>query len=445
MDEHTDSALHYGDIGRPIYLPNSKSWTFSRPLTQAPGVYYTGQSKTVVQAPLTVSQPVLFGPYGQPPQSNSIPHALPDLGAHWSSIREHGLSSAITLTNEAWDQHVSTLLDLGYALNLGHGDSPKVSIAAVVTGECRNIISFRVLINETTELPLDGINAQIPSIGETGKTEWSTQGAQIRQICFSHSAADDEIDGSWMAARLSESTAVFEPLYQNDPVPLHLHHDDPAMLTLPMRTSRLDANPVVEVLSASTGGFPHASVAFNPWYPKQMAIVDTRGNWSLWEIKSRHKGRKGNGIAIPGHRGSLPSVEKDGACRVRHDGWGSVQWIADFATILVADRRCVMVFRMEGDVVRCRPVELKLGRQSEWILEVRRSTQNTDQFFVLTTTRLLLFDMSTASEDDEGSRLPLQHSLAWRHFRDGEDTTLQLSELCMRERACVVNSFKNQH
>lgn len=34
MDEHHDSALHYGHVGRAVYLPEEQAWTFTRSLTQ---------------------------------------------------------------------------------------------------------------------------------------------------------------------------------------------------------------------------------------------------------------------------------------------------------------------------------------------------------------------------------------------------------------------------
>lgn len=30
MDEHPESALHYGHVGRAVYLPEEQVWTFNR-------------------------------------------------------------------------------------------------------------------------------------------------------------------------------------------------------------------------------------------------------------------------------------------------------------------------------------------------------------------------------------------------------------------------------
>lgn len=34
MDEHHDSALHYGHVGRAVYLPEEQAWTFTRSFAQ---------------------------------------------------------------------------------------------------------------------------------------------------------------------------------------------------------------------------------------------------------------------------------------------------------------------------------------------------------------------------------------------------------------------------
>ena len=39
MDEPHDSALHYGHVGRAVYLPEEQTWTFTRSLAQGMYIY----------------------------------------------------------------------------------------------------------------------------------------------------------------------------------------------------------------------------------------------------------------------------------------------------------------------------------------------------------------------------------------------------------------------
>ncbi|KAJ5160624.1 uncharacterized protein N7482_007628 [Penicillium canariense] len=430
MDEHPDSALHYGHVGRAIYLPETQTWTFSRSFARPPSISYTGVTKTTVRAPTRTSQPQTSVKPFRTADQQLIPRVLPDLASHWSSIRDDGLSKIITTVTDIYDPQVSSLLDLGYATHHGTEDTRArgpVAIAASVTGECGNIVSFRALTDDTAELPTEGSALRGPSIGQSEVTEWSKRGAPIQQICFARPLEEKPV---WMAARLQEATTIFRPLYHLDPVPMHIADDDTAAFSVPLRNSRLDANPVVDISNSHTGGFSHADVAFNPWYPRQLAIVDTRGNWSVWEISGRQRRRRANWAATCVKKGELPeTVDKPDANRPRHDGWASIEWVADFSTLLVSDRRCLMLYQLSEGVCQSSAVEIGMTRQSEWILDVQRSAQNVAHFFVLTTSRLVWFDVTTAPPNEHGLRPSLRPRLAWRHFRDPEDTTLRLSDL----------------
>lgn len=440
MDEQPGGALHYGQVGRAIYLPETKAWTFSRSFARTPSFFYTGVTNTVVTSPHTTELTVSLQT-GRPPDQKLIPHAHPDLAAHWSLIQDDAFSKLLTAINSVYDPQVSSMLDLGYAADISHGD-PKVRgtvpIAAGVTGTCGNTISFRLMVEQQVQYEASII--QVPSIGDTEKTDWSTHGAPIRQVHFAQSA-DVEEKASWMAARLPDATVVFRPLLHRDPMPMHLHGDSPA--TFPsLRNSRLDANPVVEITNLHTGGFPHADVAFNPWYHRQLALVDTRGCWSVWEISGRQRRQKATWTAAPGLKGSLPwTSDSSDANRPRHDGWASILWVANFSTILVLDRRCAMLYQITDANDQSTAVDLEMGKQSEWVLDAKRSTQNASHFFILTTSRLLWFDVTLSLLDNESPRPPLRPRFCWRHFRDPEDTTLRISELLVEGRKFIALSY----
>ena len=431
MDEHPAGTLHYGQVGRAVYLPETKAWTFTRSFARAASISYTGVTRTTVPSPHRTSEPQAPLRTVQPSGQRLVSHAHPDLAAHWSLIRDDTFSKTVDAVNLVYDPQVSTLLDLGHAVDFSYEDrrarSSPVAIAASVTGECGNAISFRMMVDH--EVQYEGTSIRLPSIGDAETTEWSTHGAPVRQICFAQSVEAEE-KTTWMAARLSDSTVVFHPLYQRDPMPMHLHGDSSVAFSTVLQNSRLDANPVVDIPNLHTGGFAHADVAFNPWYNQQLALVDTGGHWSVWEISGRQRRQKGNWSAAPGSKGSLPwTSDMADTNRPRHDGWASILWVADFSTILVSDRRCAMLYQVTGDNPRSNTVELGMGREWEWILDVQRSSQNSSHFFVLTTSRLLWFDVTRSPFDQEHMGSPLRSRLSWRHFRDPEDTTLRISEL----------------
>lgn len=199
------------------------------------------------------------------------------------------MSKTVTTITEKYDPEISELFDIGYAVDQRRHDKRlrSVPIAVAVTGESRNIISLRTLEEEILELTSpQKLAFRAPSISDVEMSEWSNCGAPVRQVHFARPLEEKPV---FMAARLHTKTTIFRPLYQWDPVPMHFPEDTILGSSKPLKNSRLDANPIVEVSVSRTGGFSHADVTFNPWYQRQFAIVDIRGKWSVWEITGRQR------------------------------------------------------------------------------------------------------------------------------------------------------------
>ncbi|CAG8302648.1 unnamed protein product [Penicillium salamii] len=425
MDEHHDSALHYGHVGRAVYLPEEQAWTFTRSFAQAPSILYTGVTDTSVPSPFPPAKPKSTQRVPEKNLRHLIGNAYPELAATWSSIRQEPLSRAITTTIERFDPESSSLFDIGYATDKRRYDKklPPVPIAAAVSGECRNVISFRTLEDANLELRSPTHAAmRAPSIGDTETSEWSKCGAPIRQVHFARLIDEDPI---FMAARLLRSTTIFRPLYHFDPVPMHFPDETHLRPSNGQKNSRLDANPILEISVAQTGGYSHSDVTFNPWYQQQFGIVDTRGHWSVWEIDQAKNSRQGHTTAGLVKAGILPPPLK--RSRPPLDGWASIEWIHEVGLIIVANRRDAMIYAFIDGQTPPRTVVLNMQKQSEWVLDLKRNPRNLSQFFVLTTSRILWFDIGNFGEQDSSSYL--HPRVSWRHFRDPNDTTLRLSEL----------------
>ena len=392
-------------------------------------------TKTIIPPPVSIP--------GSSSSSNELQlqRIHPGLAAGGPVADSERLSNAVTITNEVCDPQVSTLVDFGHAVDvdLEHDRFGRkvVAIAAVATGECRSVISFRVLDQETLEPTqispqlLASSALRIPCVGKADITEWSASGAPVSQICFADALQEPT---TWVAARFPRMTVLFQPLYHQRPVPVYSDYDGDRSIPRNYSNARLEPNPVLEIPSSQTGGFAHADVTFNPWYQQQLGLVDERGNWSIWEIS----GWKRNMNASCIRSGALPWSDTGDVTRVddgtRHDGWASIEWAGDFSSFVVADRRYLMLYRMDGDQMSAYSAELGLKKKSEWILDMKRSPRNVSHLFVLTTTRILWFDVdSVASVNEKGKQQPLVPRLAWHHFRDGADITLRLSSLALDE------------
>jgi RNA polymerase I-specific transcription initiation factor RRN6 len=407
-------------------------------------ISYTGITKTRISSPFSAPQ--------LPSSENKAPLTVehPELAACWPSALGEDLSRAVTVTSEICDPRVSTLFDIGNAVDNERGDAAggNIPIAVVATGECRNSISFRLLEEDTVELtPLSSETShrvRVPSVGDAESTEWCPGGAPVRQISFARTVEESP---TWVAARFPLSTVVLRPLFHKSRVPMQVGLHDSHITPPRTRNSRLDANPLVEISSSQTGGSPHADVTFNPWYQKQLGIVDERGNWSIWELSGRRRRNTGNWNKACIKSGSLPWAELGGSPGLddypRHDGWAAIEWAGGATSFVVADRRCLTLYRMEGDHVWPYSVDLGLNRKFEWILDIKRSHCDASHVFVLTTSRILWLDVSPVIQapDDQEKRSPLAPRLSWLHFRDPEDTTMRLNSLLIGEGMCSTSSL----
>ncbi|CAI7627098.1 unnamed protein product [Penicillium discolor] len=438
MDEHSGSALHYGHVGRAVYLPEEQDWTFTRSFARPPSIEYTGVTKTTIPSPFRPPQARPIQRVAEKNPRKVITSAHPDLAASWSSIRAEPLSKTVTSITEKYDPEISELFDLGYAVDQRRHDKRlrSVPIAVAVTGESRNIISFRTLEEEILELTSpQKLAFRAPSISNIEMSEWSNSGAPVRQVHFARPLEETPM---FMAARLPTRTTIFRPLYHWDPVPMHVPEDVILGSSAPLKNSRLDANPIAEIPVSRTGGFSHADVTFNPWYQRQFAIVDTRGKWSVWEITGRQRLQQSTWGVEFVKSGSLPTrdYKRKHSCP-RLDGWASIVWVHNVGSVIVSNRHSVMIYAFTDDQIPPRTVELGMEKQSEWVLDVQRNPRKPSQFFVLTTTRISWFDLGALPGNDD-TNLSLCPQVSWRHFRDPEDTTLRLSEVVVYQDVYLV-------
>jgi hypothetical protein len=81
----------------------------------------------------------------------------------------------------------------------------------------------------------------------------------------------------WLAVQRDSGTTIFQPEYRKMPPASSVEKD----------ASRIAPNPLFHLWKEQTGGNTHSDVAFNPGTrsnPPQLAIVDERGFWSVWDV-----------------------------------------------------------------------------------------------------------------------------------------------------------------
>ncbi|KLJ10324.1 hypothetical protein EMPG_14305 [Blastomyces silverae] len=442
-DHRTNTTLQYGHLGSATYLPDVQAWEFSRKIDREPSLVFYGHVKCAVPAPETPGAWINIRNSDRlltNKNEDALLKARPELAPGLSLLRRHEASSrAITAAVAKFDPQVSSLLAIGNAINLdrrgGRGDST-VPVAVLVCGDSAASIQLVELDNEGIAWPLDSDGlVRVPSLQNREKALWIGTAGPVQQICFA-----DTVDekSTWLAVRFLQSTIVFRP--QRNKLPLSVHYDDMDFLRKNLEDTRLDANPVLEIPISCTGGVPHADITFNPWYQQQIAVVDRLGNWTVWDIGKQRQSTYWHADRGPSGRLDSEETRHHGkrTQRGHYDGWAAISWVGNVHKLLVCDRRNIFLYRIDTDPIQHYAVDVNIQRESEWILDIKRSQSNLSSVFVLTTTQILWLhvnsdDFPSSSQRGDGQEITVL--LSWRHFRDPEDTSLQLAPML------VQNSF----
>lgn len=426
MVNRRTNDLNYGHFGQPIYDTEAGQWFFGRTPGRKHVFRQLGLWKTVVAAAVHLEETA--APDGKRTLRKALQDAKvlvknnSDLTPAYSLLPDEAITSAaITSVVSTYDPAVGDLLSFGRAAQAS--GTKRHFLAAVPTGESGNIL--RLLLGfkfkhgwEITASPF----LDIPSLDEESGW-WTESCAPIQQLCFSQS--DDR--SNFLAVRTPTKTTIFRPLYYDDSRP------SSRSLQYVLPPSRLSPRRVLEITLGDTGGVPHADVTFNPEYQRQVAIVDQKGGWSVWDIEHGYQNRLNYRISCT-NRSSISRIEsEDDTTKVlqKEDGWARILWVGDVNTILVSNRRKLDVFDIRGEVglptiLKC--PQIIAPQTPDWILDVKRSPRKKSQFFVLTSSSLHLMEVHTLTEWEGSHEVESGVSilLTWQHFRGGDDTTLQL-------------------
>lgn len=191
----------------------------------------------------------------------------------------------------------------------------------------------------------------------------------------------------------------------------------------------------VVCMSSTDNEYPYVDVCFNPFYQRQVAVIDRAGNWKILENEPRH-GRERLPTIVPAKSGNIfDSWDAEANSQIPQynfdDGWNQIFWVCDLSTIVVCNRTHLAVFDTKSSPVRLDSSELMISKGLDLILDVKRSAESVSDVFVLTTSRIYWIKIVPLSVGDHGSegQSGLHVVLSYRHFRSENDLDMRLTVL----------------
>lgn len=332
-------------------------------------------------------------------------------------------SEAVIDVTSNYDPTTSELLAFGQAIVVQkeRRGAGKVPIAAVAGGTAGEAVRIVLLSKEQLEWK-DSNNVTLSNYTSKHGEQvwWVGNGRSIEQLVFAD--VEDE-SRPWLAVRYGGTVSILQPLLRPD-------------ATTPKRTrsgflsypsSWLDPNHLATLPVQRSGGVPIADVTFNPWNNKQIATVDQCGRWFTWDIELRAQ-KMGVWMIRKSRNGSLSRMSGHVEPKVIADGWGAILWVSDMNTIVVSSRTMLAVYDIKDDSRELFVLNSLPNVETDWILDLKRSPSELNHVFVLTTSSVYWFHISTVREKDSPESEPgARCLLSWRHFRDPQDFSVRLS------------------
>ena len=399
MADHDWNGLPYGHFGKATYQPDEQTWQFEK-VPDLPRILRPiGEpEKAVPSSSFSLTKNNSHEDAEQPSiryakETVALVKLAPTLQPAAASLQPllHA-SEAVGDASGRHDPLQGSLLSFGCIFDASTRRSTQVAaFACGPTGSDLRVVQVQ-LQKQGWDDSRD-IWLEVPVISGEQVT-WSSGGSLIQQVCFAQPLESGE---NLLAVRTTSRVLIFKPVL------------------LKAGPNRLQLKLLFETSTADNEGVPYADVTFNPWFPRQFAIVDQAARWRIWEFRSRE-----SSDASCVH--ASPIDEESETKSDLNDGWAHLIWICSPSIVLVATRRAVVLHDVTTTSSRLQDVDVGVSGNSGWILDIASVPSSPARALVLTTTHV-----NVISVENNSGEMRARSMMRIRHFRSSEDITLRLT------------------
>ena len=423
---HKSHAIEtsYGTIGQALYSSDLKRWEFLRdPEHGCQELRALGIDCLAIGSSSSSSE-------------GSTPHVHEPRQRKFLSIRYPEVTPAIPLLLEVAKSNIDSvseqgtpefgdLISLGRAVDVDNRKTKSAyRLLAVPDGDHGKDLKLYLTHVEQYGWRRDKRNwLAIPRIQNSEPGWWQGRSGPIQQVSFAPSIAGQS---TLLAIRFPTSIFILKPLYRRKSIvqPIHFARD-----TL---GSCIDANQLLSVSydAQPQGMFVH--VSFNPWYKRQFVVIDSNGNWTIYEVKGKANSSRGY-QALQIERNKLSKFRgRDNHSPLESEDkkWAKIFWIKDVNMVVASTRLGLMVFDMKQKLVSSHDLNLRLSA-NDIILDVQQCNDINDLVIVLTSFVISIVridrlsqPLKTSDPDCGEVRAEILHT--WKHNRDSRDKSLQI-------------------
>jgi RNA polymerase I-specific transcription initiation factor RRN6 len=432
----TDFSLQvqgYGHLGIPNYEKYDQEWSFTR-LLSAPVVF------SLLYPPVRLldgTEPQSTVPYINTVKLSkniaTVASTYPEVYelAHWAGS-DLIVSWALTNSHREYDPSIGNLIAFGFITVRGWSTTT-VPTYATVGGSSSSILRVAILEMDTID-----IDKQQEDFGHSAPVAtqsiayWEDENATIRQVVFSkqtHSLEQIGIQkGDLLAVRLASKTVILRPLVEK----YRAYDEDLGALTSdPWK--KLSLNKIVEVPVRGDANSEHADVCFNPWFSQELATIDRRGRWAIYNFKADSTLPIAKFNPRPFFQGTIqlqnikgqPEEIRTAPDHCRQDGWARISWTKNASILAVCTRTRLQFLHTKARSITS--FVTAIPGEIVWNLAMCTAGDDAQYILLLTSTRVLWIEVvvhESNMRDAFRVEPKLLHSI--RHFRDPLDLGLQL-------------------
>lgn len=264
---------------------------------------------------------------------------------------------------------------------------------------------------------------------------WRGNGSPVQQLQFAKSNGEST---EWLAVRYGGTTSILRVVLREKEVPMPYGLSSAPAIGANVE-HRMELEHIATVSTQQSGVAPHADVCFNPWNPREFAILNQSSCWSTWRITSI-KQTLGTWTVEAGSSGTVAEDSFDDARNpagntLNHDGWGAVRWTNDGACLLVCNRWRLVCIKLQDRPIEMSMPDLAVTRREDWILDIREAPTHPEYLFIATSSRVIWLQVTVEcleGQDQTQKHVSAQILFTWAHFRNELDTSLWMQIIALR-------------
>ncbi|KAK0709005.1 RNA polymerase I-specific transcription initiation factor RRN6-like protein [Lasiosphaeria miniovina] len=246
--------------------------------------------------PVRATDPPALAPSQLPPSRNSwLFKHCPEACVGDDEVKailadELGVKGSARLAPPA--ESSACLMAVGEISDTRHsGKATGHAALAFASGESGNVLCLLGMSHEDRSWAEEHVTVHLNTPDTRLDGEWCQDSAPISLVKFA-SDPDAKTPIRWLLVQKAASTTICAPELRELPS----RHGEPAGKAAGgAGLAQIFVNPLATIRCEQTGGFSHSDLAFSPSFGEdapQLAIIDTAGCWSVWDITShRSAGR----------------------------------------------------------------------------------------------------------------------------------------------------------